>query len=635
MLFDCWTQANSEVLWSLKTICSNFWHPELICSNFLEVWTFELCSNKGWTNACLGSERNGESRDPGLDTLITNLIATEVEIGEALVVLHCIGQCLRCAKCGNLKEMENRATRASTPLSPILLPPRWRLVRLLLCFIASANACDVQNVEIWKKLRIERPGPRHPYHQSHFHRGGEWWGSGCAARRRPQPAMCKMWKSERNWALQDPGLDPLITNLILPEVEIGEGGVVLQGVGHSLRCAKCENLKEIENLQDPGLDTLITNLIVQEVKIGEALIVLQGIGESLRCAKCGNLKEMENPGLDTLITNLIATEVEIGEALVVLHCIGQCLRCAKCGNLKEIENLQDPGLDTAVTNLIVTEIEESEGGVHLQHLSQCLRKKAIWQSKCKERRLQFDSVRGGSRWRLCWSSRLPPRPPPPPPTALPRTRLKPRRRNNGPRPRRLRRPNRRTEGRARWVGCFASARRRAPASRSQGAEEGRSLVGNFLEKGISLVIFGDGFMEKEYELNWNLYWINHCEYKNDNIMMKFISSQANHHCTMWDSKYLNLAAIDIHWHTCMLLSIPVNSWKPVLNACISWEHICEVFWLVLLFFSLCGLKHTKKTQVGLCYLGTSPYRSTCSFPNSSCNIFTPEIFWFHWIGIYL
>ena len=59
--------------------------------------------------------------------------------------------------------------------------------------------------------------------------GRGWWGSGCAALHRPKPAMCKIYvKSERNWELQDLGLDHLITNLISTEVKIGEGLIVLQ-----------------------------------------------------------------------------------------------------------------------------------------------------------------------------------------------------------------------------------------------------------------------------------------------------------------------------------------------------------------------------------------------------------------------
>ena len=128
-----------------------------------------------------------------------------------------------------------------------------------------------------KEIENCKTGPRPPYHQSHSIRGRDKWGSCCAARRRPKPAMCKMWhvkeiencktrastplspkgfsrrsisvrlwlcfialarasdvqtvKSERNWKLQDPGLNTLITNLIATEVKVGEGDVVLQGVG--------------------------------------------------------------------------------------------------------------------------------------------------------------------------------------------------------------------------------------------------------------------------------------------------------------------------------------------------------------------------------------------------------------------
>ena len=77
--------------------------------------------------------------------------------------------------------------------------------------------------------------------------------------------------------------------------------------------------------ENPGLNTSIANLIPREVKVGEGDVVLQGVGESLRCAKCGNLKEIENcrsRGLNTLITNLISLEVEMGEGLIVLQCTG-------------------------------------------------------------------------------------------------------------------------------------------------------------------------------------------------------------------------------------------------------------------------------------------------------------------------
>ena len=70
-----------------------------------------------------------------------------------------------------------------------------------------------------------------------------------------------------------------------------------------------------------------------------------------------------------------------------------------------------------------------------------------------------------------------------------------------------------------------------------GAEETKRSLGDFLQRGFSLMIFGDVllFMENEANMNWNLFWINHCEYKNNHIM-KFISGQANHHrtSTRWD-----------------------------------------------------------------------------------------------------
>ena len=96
----------------------------------------------------------GPSDSPGLATGNAKWIVREVEheaqeadLGEALVVLQCIGESLRCAKC-----------------------------------------------DIWKKMSIARPGPRPPYHQSCCHRGGDWWGTCCAARRRLKPPCNKLVK---------------------------------------------------------------------------------------------------------------------------------------------------------------------------------------------------------------------------------------------------------------------------------------------------------------------------------------------------------------------------------------------------------------------------------------------------------
>ena len=72
---------------------------------------------------------------------------------------------------------------------------RLILVRLWLCCIALAKACDVQNVEIWKKLRIARPGPQHRCHQFDFHRGQGWWGTCCAPMHWLEPPCNKLVKN--------------------------------------------------------------------------------------------------------------------------------------------------------------------------------------------------------------------------------------------------------------------------------------------------------------------------------------------------------------------------------------------------------------------------------------------------------
>ena len=156
---------------------------------------------------------------------------------------------------------------------------------------------------------------------------------------------------------------------------------------------------------------------------------------------------------------------------------------------------------------------------------------------------------------------------------------------------------------------FSRSARSSSRRHGAGAEEARSVVGDFLEKDIFLVIFGDVFVVSEWKMK--PIWIEICIELYKYIINVIVNTKMT--ISWWNSsqvkpiiiaqceisKHLNLDCC--HWHTYMLVSIPViNSWLPVLNPCISWEHICKVFRLLLLFFSLCGLKHTKKTQVELC-----------------------------------
>ena len=132
-------------------------------------------------------------------------------------------------KMWHLKEIENWKTRASTPLSPISLERRSRLVRVLLCLIALAKACDAQNVNLKEIKNWTRAStPLSPILLRPRLRLVRLLLCGIAL---AKACAVQNVKSERNWELQDPGLDPLITNLIPIEVEIGEGLVVLHCIG--------------------------------------------------------------------------------------------------------------------------------------------------------------------------------------------------------------------------------------------------------------------------------------------------------------------------------------------------------------------------------------------------------------------
>ena len=80
-----------------------------------------------------------------------------------------------------------------------------------------------------------KPGPQHPYHQSCCNAGRDWWGRCCAAKHWPMPAGNKC--EHRGWTIWAPtlGLNTDVTNLILRESELSEGGVHLQHLSQCLQ----------------------------------------------------------------------------------------------------------------------------------------------------------------------------------------------------------------------------------------------------------------------------------------------------------------------------------------------------------------------------------------------------------------
>ena len=189
-------------------------------------------------------------------------------------------------------------TRASTPASEILFDLRMRLVRVLLCCKASANACDVQTVKSTgnQESPFEKyPGPQHRCHQSYCHGGrGIWeWCSPSASQ--PMPAekgnlTLKLHKSffsaKRNFEKQK-GLCTSVSNLITWQVDPGDDAVDLQGFRQGLcpshhlsprtrlRCERRSRSQKNCGGLDCGAQTTV------KVELGGSAVFFQLLGEVL------------------------------------------------------------------------------------------------------------------------------------------------------------------------------------------------------------------------------------------------------------------------------------------------------------------------------------------------------------------
>ena len=330
------------------------------------------------------------------------------------------------------------------------------------------------------------------------------------------------------------------------------------------------------------------------------------------------------------------------------------------------------GLNTNVTNLILSKPENSECGVHLKHLSQCLQERAIWQSKEFSAKKTF---RKQSQSAFAPTSLIPfhlrsisvmellifkasATASAPHHLSLPQrgststeeveventaaasTSAAPKQVPKASEPKLVSKrvpkpsepsweswPRRSTVGRLSSFSCLARSSFWASRSRSRRRQE---ISGEFLTKWVISCDCWWCSMVSE----WNMKPIFELSIVSTKTTISWWDSfqvKTNYKCTMWDISICMVATdTPACWFPyppsiveCLSLirATPVNkSAKSQGGSCCSSAFVAS------------NKKNT--SGLGLCYLGISPYHSTCSFPNSSRNMFMPEIFWFHWIGTY-
>ena len=200
------------------------------------------------------------------------------------------------------------------------------------------------NVKSERNWELQDPGPQHPYHQSDFSRGWDRWGWCCAARRRPKPAMCKMWHLKEigkvPWEEQMLGLNTDVTNILTIETKHSEGGVHLQHLGQCLqKKAICQSKlqrvfcqKTLE--KQTCLSTSVSNSIIREVNHGDGGVDLQGFRHGLRTPPPASFwpkhderrsRSRKNGGLDVCGAQTAAVKAELGGPAVFFQLLGEVL----------------------------------------------------------------------------------------------------------------------------------------------------------------------------------------------------------------------------------------------------------------------------------------------------------------------